>query len=63
MKTSIQDNAMKIVRCFRSKTLKDSTVKNLINETQISNDLEFYNGLDWLTLIQFPALIFHSKAY
>lgn len=48
MKTSIQDTAMKIVRCFGSKSLRDITVKKLIIETQINNDLEFYNGLDWL---------------
>lgn len=39
---------MKIVKCLISKSLKDITLRNLINECQVNNDLEFYTGLDWL---------------
>lgn len=48
MKTSTKNNAMKIVRCLKSKSLKDITVRNLISECQVINDHEFYTGLDWL---------------
>jgi hypothetical protein len=48
MKSSIKDNANGIVRCLRSKNLKDITLRNLISECQVSDDREFYSRLKLL---------------
>lgn len=48
MKRYIKDNAIGIVRYLRSKNLKDITLRNLINECQVSGDQEFYSGLKLL---------------